>query len=201
MKPLLEMVQVLRSRCKPSCNRRMFGCLRSSKGTKRIARESGEKLGENMSTAQRYHYQRDGPHAAEAYCSIYNFRAHFRGFPPGSCLPVARTGAAVKAHPDVVGPAHAHARLGHALEAATPARLGVGGPRLLQRQLAQREHAAQRGHLVRVPYGVRLRCAGLRPPMQPVAASGTPRLQCWAAVLGCSAGLQRRWGRFRSPPR
>ena len=115
------------------------------------------------------------------------------GLPPGSCLPVARTGAAVKAHPDVVGPAHAHARLGHALEAATPARLGVGGPRLLQRQLAQREHAAQRGHLVRVPYGVRLRCAGLRPPMQPVAASGTPRLQCWAAVLGCSAGLQRRW--------
>ena len=86
-------------------------------------------------------------HAAEAYCSIYNL-AHFRGFPPGSCLPVARTGAAVEAHPDVVGPAHAHTRLCHALEAATPARPGVGGPRLLQRQLAQREHAAQRGHLV-----------------------------------------------------
>ena len=68
--------------------------------------------------------------------NLYNFDAHFRGFPPGSCLPVARTGAAVEAHPDVVGPAHAHARLGHALEAATPARLGVGGPRLLQRQLA-----------------------------------------------------------------
>ena len=35
---------------------------------------------------------------------------------------------------------------------------------------------------------MRLRCAGLRPPMQPVAASGTPGLQCRVAVLGCSAG-------------
>ena len=100
---------------------------------------------------------------------------------PGSCLPVARTATAVEAHTDVVGPAHAHAHLGHALEAATPARLGVGGPRLLQRQLAQREDAAQRGHLVRTGCGSDAQGCGLPcSQWQPLAR------------LGCSAGLQCR---------
>jgi hypothetical protein len=75
------------------------------------------------------------------HISFTRFRSHFRL--PESCLPVARTTTAVVANTDVVGPAHAHAHLSNALEAATPARLGVGGPGLSQRQVAQREDAAQ----------------------------------------------------------